>query len=600
LRAIEGKRTSEFPAWTEGQVTSALLYLQYYSIRNRTVMRIKRLKQPKYLVGGIVGGLYFYWYFYRTLFGAPTRGQTITLLASPENLALYESIGALILLTILVFAWIIPHERAALTFTEAEVTFLFPAPINRRGLIHFKLLRSQVAILFTTLLLTLVTNRFGGRAWIHATGWWLILSTLSLHMLGSSFARTMLLDRGITNWQRRLGVVTLVLVLAGVVIVWTRQTMPTFDLSRFEDMRAVQDYAQQVLTAGPLPYLLYPVRLVVRPFLAPNALAFLYALGPALLLLLLHYAWVVRSNVAFEEASVEASRKLAEKVAAVRAGNWQAAQQQPKRRRPPFKLRPMGLPAVALLWKNLISAGHAFTLRLWVSLAVFAIFASVGFGQASHNSGVLPVLGMIAAVLMFWSLLLGPQFLRQDFRQDLPLADILKTYPLRGWQLALGELLAPAAVLTGIQWFLLILVVGLFAQPAVHRLGWSCWLGMGFGAALIIPMLNLITLQIPNAATLLFPAWFQATKGGGQGIEVMGQRLIFMVGQLVVFIVALVPAVALFAGVFFLVKWLVGMATAIPLASIGAALVLGAEAAAGIALLGWLFERFDVSGETTV
>ena len=54
---------------------SALLYLQYHSIRNRTVMRIKRLKQPKYLVGGIVGGLYFYWYFFRVLFAAPGRGQ---------------------------------------------------------------------------------------------------------------------------------------------------------------------------------------------------------------------------------------------------------------------------------------------------------------------------------------------------------------------------------------------------------------------------------------------------------------------------------------------------------------------------------------------
>jgi hypothetical protein len=29
-------------------------------------------------------------------------------------------------------AWMIPHERAALTFTEAEVAFLFPAPVTRR------------------------------------------------------------------------------------------------------------------------------------------------------------------------------------------------------------------------------------------------------------------------------------------------------------------------------------------------------------------------------------------------------------------------------------------------------------------------------------
>src|ERR1035441_1207456 len=178
---------------------SALLYLQYHSTKNRTVMRIKRLRQPKYLFGAVVGGLYFYWYFFRTFFGTPTRGQPFALLGSPENQALFESVGALILLVILLVAWIVPHQRAALTFTEAEIAFLFPAPISRRTLIHFKLLRSQTAILFTTLLLTLVTRRLGGHAWIRAVGYWLILSTLNLHLLGSSFALTRLLDRGIST-----------------------------------------------------------------------------------------------------------------------------------------------------------------------------------------------------------------------------------------------------------------------------------------------------------------------------------------------------------------------------------------------------------------
>jgi hypothetical protein len=44
---------------------------------------------------------------------------------------------------------------------------------------------------------------------------------------------------------------------------------------------------------------------------------------------------------------------------------------------------------------------------------------------------------------------------------------------------------------------------------------------------------------------------------------------------------------------------LVGTATAIPLASVVAAIVLAMEAAAGVMLLGWLFERFDVAAETT-
>ncbi len=174
---------------------SALLYLQFHSIKNRLLLRIKRMRQPKYLFAAIVGGIYFYFYFFRYFFGfRGARGGFVSN-ATPENLLLFESFGALIFLTLILLGWIFGNQRAALSFTEAEVAFLFPAPVSRRGLIHFKLLRSQMAILFTTMLLTLITNRFGGHAWIRAAGWWIILSTLNLHFLGSSFARTMLLDR---------------------------------------------------------------------------------------------------------------------------------------------------------------------------------------------------------------------------------------------------------------------------------------------------------------------------------------------------------------------------------------------------------------------
>ncbi len=156
---------------------------------------------------------------------------------------------------------------------------------------------------------------------------------------------------------------------------------------------------------------------------------------------------------------------------------------------------------------------------------------------------------------------------------------------------------APAVILTGIQWFLLIIAVGLFSPYAGSGLDRASSLGLGAGAALIVPMLNLITLQIPNAAVLLFPAWFQTGKEGPHGIEATGQRLIFMLGQLLVFIVALIPAAACFAGVFFLLKLFGGVALALPLASIAAALVLTAEALLGLMLLGWLFERFDLSAE---
>ena len=173
---------------------AALGYLQFHSAKNRVLVRFRRLKQPKYLVGGIDGARYNYFYFIRYLLGytAPNRGLTFS--ATTATPAFYEGLGATIFFVAVILAWVLPHERAALTFSEAEVDFLFPAPISRRGLIHFKLFRSQAAILFTTLILMLVTNRFGGKFWIHAAGWWLILSNLNLHFLGSSFARTRLMD----------------------------------------------------------------------------------------------------------------------------------------------------------------------------------------------------------------------------------------------------------------------------------------------------------------------------------------------------------------------------------------------------------------------
>ena len=579
-------------------VLSALVYLQVHSLKNSIVRRIRRLKQPKYLAGGIVGVLYFYFYFGRYVFGFRGGHTALPVAGSVEDRALFESLGALLMLVPLVLAWVLPHERAALTFTEAEIAFLFPAPITRRGLIQFKLLRSQLRILFTSVLLMLISHRLGSKLWIQALGWWVILSTINLHWLGSSFARTMLLDRGVSNWQRRLGVLGLVLALAAAAVWWAHRTLPGVDFASLNGVEDVKDYARRILAAGPIPYLLYPCRLVVRPYLAPDGIAFLLALGPALLVVLLLYVWVLRSDVAFEEASVEASQRTAAKVAAIRAGNWRAAHKKVKGQRPPFVLHPTGPPTVALLWKNLIGAGQMFTVRLLIILAVGGVCVAVSVGQTSGQSGMASVVAMMASMLLAWSLLIGPQLLRQDFRQDLLLADVLKTYPLPSWQIALGELLAPVLILTAIQWVLLLVTAGLLCQSHGPGPKGGLVVGIALGSAMLAPMLNLILLQIPNAAVLLFPAWFQAGKAGG-GIEATGQRIIFMLGQLLALAVALLPAAAIFTGVFFLLKLFVNAPLAIPLAAAGATLVLGLEAAFGVALLGRLFERFDVSAEMT-
>jgi hypothetical protein len=569
---------------------SALLYLQYWSVRNRLVTRFQRLRQPKYLAGAIVGGMYFYFYLgHRFSDGGHQHSDP-----SPESIALYEMIGALVLAVILLFAWIFPRDRAALAFSEAEVAFLFPAPVTRRGLIHFKLLRSGMAIFFSAIFFALVSRRFGGgNGWIHAVSWFLILSTLNLHILGASFTRTILLDRGITNWTRRIVVLVLVLIVVGVVAVWARNTFPSTTTDQLDNPSKIQTYAQLVLSSGPLPYLLAPFRWLVQPYFAPNLITLLMVVWPAIGLVALHYFWVIASDVAFEEGSLDASRKLAEKTAAIRSGNWRTAGKKRKALRAPFALSPTGFAPVALLWKNLISAGQGFSARMWIRLVALVVIVVAVFHHSSPGSPVPVVIGLTAAMLLGYSLLIGPQFLRYDFRQDLMLADTMKLFPLPGWQIALGELLAPAAILTGFQWCMLIVLVGFVPKEAMP-LPWSQLLSAAGGAAVILPGLNLISLLIPNAAVLSFPAWFQLGKTGPQGIEATGQRLIFVFGYLVVLILALVPAALIWGGLFLLGHIVINNEAGIILGSIGAAIVLGCEVFAGLKWLGTLFERFDL------
>ena len=576
---------------------SALFYLQYHTFRNRLISRFKRLKQPKYLVGAIVGGLYFYWFFFRNFFRGFSMRLGTGLAFRPEHLQVLESIGALILFVIVLLAWIFPHERAALTFTEAEVAFLFPAPVTRRTLIHFKLLRSQLAIFFTVLLFTFFSRRFGGNAWIHAAGWWLILSMLSLHFIGSSFARTLLLDRGISNWLRRLFVFVLLGAMVAAVWIWAEQTLPPLDYIAKPDFNVILDTAQRYLTAGPALYLLYPFRLVVRPFLAQDAAAFYVALGPVLVLLALHYLWVIYSDVAFEEASVAASQKLAARVAAMRAGNWQAANKKQKVRQPWFRLAATGPAATALFWKNLIGVGNIFSPRLWIALISLSVVAGVSLINLQHSQNLSLVTGVICAIVLGYSLLLGPQILRLDFRHDLPLADILKTFPMRGWQVALGEILAPVSVLAAIQWLLLLVGAGLLLyQPAKQE---DLFLAIALGAAILLPVLDCLLLLIPNAAVLLFPSWIQTGKDSPRGVEATGQRLIFALGQMLVLALALLPAGAAFTAVFLVLNFTVGPAAAILPASLAGTVVLAVEAGFGVMLLGKLFERFNVTEEHT-
>ena len=118
------------------------------------------------------------------------------------------------------------------------------------------------------------------------------------------------------------------------------------------------------------------------------------------------------------------------------------------------------------------------------------------------------------------------------------------------------------------------------------------------GIALLAAPLCGVMLCVPFAGLLYFPAWTAASSGsGGRGIEVMGQRMIFLGGYLVTLALALIPAILLGGLAFLIVQMLAGLPIALLIVALIAGGVLTAELAVAVRWLGQRIDGFDVSQE---
>lgn len=586
----------------------ALLYLRLMSMVNWVRWRARRLRQPKYLAGAIVGVAYIYFFFIRRL-GAvrPMHGRGYGAAAiapaaadlPAEWLPIALAIGALVLLVALTFMWVVPTQRAALGFSEAEIVFLFPAPVSRGLLVHFRLLTAQLRSLVAALVMALISNRwtvFGGNALTHALGWWFIFSALNLHFTGAKFMLTRAADVGRSVAARRAVVVLLV---AGVIAVTlARVSRPAVQATAdpTEGVRALGAWLVALTSTAPLSWPLYPLRLVLGPFVAADTAGFLRALAPAFVVIAVHYLWVVRAVVSFEDASIAQAEKRTARLAAWRSGERRIGGAPTSGRSSPFALRGGGRPEVAFLWKNLLSAWPYFKVRTFAAAAAVIVAGSLWAQSHPGWRAAGLAAGAVAGFVGGYILVIGPHFARQDIRSDLRKLDVLRTYPLAGWQVVLGELLAPAAILTGLVW--LALLAFFLNVDARAGSGWTAAgvrFACGAGAASVVPPLAILELLVPNAAALMFPGWAEATRLRGGGPEVMGQRMIYLFAQLLATAVALLPAAIVGYGVIVVAQFVTGPAASVLIATVPVLLVLLAEVAVGVWWLGGRFEKLDLA-----
>jgi ABC-2 type transport system permease protein len=588
---------------TSASVARAYAWMKWNSLRNLVVQRVKRLKQPKYLFGALAGGAYLYFFLFRHMFnGGPGRGMPNGLGLSPDLAPDAMAVASVVAFVFALGAWVVPSARASLQFSEPEVAFLFPAPVTRRTLIHLKLLQSQLGIFITAFIMALVLRRASflpGNQVLHAAGWWLILSVMNLHFLSASFARERLLDLGVSPWRRRLLIAAIVAVVAVACWWWLRMSVALPTSADTTSGTAVLHYVGNVLRAPPLGWVLLPFRWAVAPLFATDAVAFARALWPVLLLLAAHYVWVVRADVAFEEATLDASRQRAERIVAMRSGKMRLGNTPGKPRTAPFVLASQGFVPTAFLWKGLIALGSFYRLRTWLIACAIVVIGGRWMASDPARQQLLHILGGSALAFGGWMFFAGPMFMQRGLRQTIEHMDILKAGPLKGWQIVLGELMTPMTLMTFAQWLLLLIAAMAFGGGTGSLAASAANLvTAAIGVALLAPPLCGLMLCVPFAGLIVFPAFTGGTQSGtGAGIEVMGQRLIFFAAYLLVLGLALVPAGAIGAIAFLAGHWLLNLQLALILAAVFGGLVMVVELAAAVWWLGERVEKFDVSAE---
>lgn len=619
-------------------MSPALLYLLVRSARGRVLRAARRLREPRYLIGFVIGGGWIAFWFSRLIFGRfdgeiqfGIPQQFLESLSAGIVDALQLALCGVIAL-ILTLWWLAPFGKQALEFNEAELHLLLPAPIPRRRLIQYGILRSQSGILVGALVMTFFSGLHGAMPLLRLyAGIWILLTLWDLHSKARSLwlARLDELSRG-RAWRRRLllwsalGVFWLLLLVAvtqvTAAILATPAAMSPPENAEFltwlQNTLAVQGEAAWNSMLGwlltPLIWLTAPLFVGFRSDLVPAAAAALWL--PALAALLLHNEWVVRSQVRFEEAALARARRASRK-AEPAARFWRHGTR--GRSLTPFSLAPGGWPELAVIWANLMLI-HRLPLRwiIWGGaggvLTLLVLAAAVALPTWAF--GIMQVAGALCLVV---PPLFAGRSMRNDLRTNLLKVELIRPWPIRGWRFFLAQVSAPvllimlqvaagATLLLGLEAMAqlgLTEVGGTGKIPLAQMLGVPEAVALGLLLAGVLPV-ALVTAALAtcleNLAALAFPSWVHLGLAKKPAAAKLGQNMLVFLGLSIAMLVGLAPGLLLAGGIVAVQTLLWGVALSgweLPLLGLITAAPIGAVVAVLVGLGGQLWNRLDPSEE---
>ena len=571
---------------------SASVYIAVCSARNRVRVRLRRLREPRYLIGAVVGIAYFYFIIF-------ARGRRPGVRAGGRNVPPAElfptvqligtSLFGLVMFVVAALAWVLPAQSGLLEFSEAERAFLFAAPVSRRGLLIHRIIRSQIGSLIASLFIALFATPFSGLARLRiAFSVWSVLVTIRVYYAGVVLARARL--KSPEPAHRRVAWIPIGLLVAGLAVVGVsvaRQLVPA--------AASASDFFVRLsrATGSGLPHaVLLPFIAILRPPFADTLPSFLAALSGSLLVLAIVTAWMLSNAVMFD--------------AVTGPGGGDAGSVTPKRvsaqrraRNVGWTLPLTGRPEAALLWKGAMQtmrAGHVSAWR-YVPPLIGALIGVLGISSALMGAGRMQgpaaFIGVLGAMVSAMAIILGPLMARGDLRTDFEHLDLLKTWPMRAAEVIRGEIAWPALLVSAVAWIGL-LTAALFLSAAAPDVSFVSRWSFALAAAFAGPALIAAQFTVHSAATIFFPGWVQLGTQRTRGLDMMGQRLIMLAAIVLSLLLFAVPG-AIGGGVLWLIfHRLVGDVVFVPAAMVFAAVVF-VEVLAVTELLGPAYERIDVT-----
>ena len=572
----------------EPHPAAALAFLYWRAFLNRLRSQTKRIRSPRYVIAVALGIAYIYW----ALFAYSNDRNSPFAAIIGSNV--FVSIASVLLLLAAARWWLFGSERGALAFTPAEVQFLFPAPVTRRGLIHAKLVRSQIAILLNTLIWVVLLRGDAASVmgWRRGIALWLLFSTLNLHRLGATIVRVNALENSRAGWRRSAFPAAVFVLLVGTVAFSLLSELRALRIASMGGARQLLAAVSDTLQGLAPTVALAPVRALLDPVFAGDAATWLQHLPWALLVFLLHYLWVVRLDRAFEEAALEATQHRAARLQRFRTSQLSDVRSRKGKlaRIPTLRLR--GRPEVAIAWKNIAAAirGGAWrtqVISFTIGVAVMGVIAR----SASARAGDV-FLGIVAgwgAMLLF----VGPLWMRFDLRLDLQNLAVLKTFPVSGARMVLAEIAGVTLLHSVTIWALMAVPIVMVLQDPELMVQSRASIPVMLAIAVAIPALNSIMFTVQNGIALLYPAWVRLGTEA-RGFETMGQNLLTTGATVLVAALGLVFPFAIGA----LIAW----ATRAWLGSFGVligtlvgVLVIAVQLWPVILWLGRVFERTDLT-----